>query len=243
MSLAAPSPADSSRFGLSIWRARCRDAAELERALAEARAGGCALLVLRFPAEELGLLRRLQEKERWLFGDTLVHWRTPPGATPVAVEPPPGYRLARAAAADRAEVRALTERAFAAYPGHYMADPRTADPALVAKGYGEWSTRFVPGEGERLFALVARAPEGELAGFLGVELAGDVGQMVLQAGDPAHQRKGLGRWLVASLHAELHERGLGLASSTQVHNLASQKTWARLGLEPVAAEHTVHVHL
>ncbi len=219
---------DSRRFGVRVWRADVANRTQAEALVAFVASGKADLVIARAPVTEHAAIALL-EGVGFFLCDTLVWWSAPAAAF--------GGRAAAnvrdATAADAGAIRAIALESFRDYQSHYHADPRL-DRALIAEGYAEWA-------GSAKNALVAEIAD-RVAGFLTWTMASPArGEIVLNAVAPSARRRGLYSALVAAAGARMAAAGAKeVAVSTQLANLAAQRTWARAGFLPAESFHTFH---
>ena len=144
---------------------------------------------------------------------------------------------------DAPGVGRVAAASFRGYLGHYHADPRL-DRAKCDEVYLSWAERSCVDPSVASKVLVAEHA-GEVAGFLTLLRRGaEEQEIVLNGVDPALQRHGIYRALVlAALREAQGDGARRLVVSTQLINLAPQKTWTRLGFEPAHAHYTFHLWL
>ncbi len=234
----APSLYESVRFGVSVDRVTVSGAAgaELPEVLAAVDGSDADVVVLRYPAREVGWFAELAAGERRaVFADSLVYWslRVGEGRAP---EPDPGLTAAVETAIEDSLVDELVADIFGDYGNHYFANP-LFDRALALAGYQEWARRSIAAAG----AVTLRGPSGVVAlgtiahtpSMTEIELAGVVA---------AEQGKGrYGHLLAAMEDAAAAAGSTRLVISTQGHNTGVQRAWSRYGFEPVHTLVTVHL--
>jgi ribosomal protein S18 acetylase RimI-like enzyme len=238
------SPLDTDRFGVRTARQNRLTAANLDASLEYCRTEQISFLIARVPASDLESVH-LAEQAGFRLMDTLVYYsydlHKPPvvsQAGAVQIEPfQPGLEEA---------VAQVAREAFSGYMGHYHADPRL-DRQACDEAYVSWAYRSctVHGVADCVLTAVASAePEapGQVIGFVTLK-QGQPGEweIPLNAVLPAWQRMGIYRaLLLAAIRFCCEQGGRSLLISTQLTNLAPQKTWVRLGFEPYSAEYTFH---
>jgi len=192
------------------------------------------VVVLRYPADRVGLFAHLAGRHHALLADTLVYWRlrTGAGRRPDAV---PGL-VGAVEPLDAADAAALVGEIFTGYGSHYLANPLfDADAALA--GYREWATGSVA----RTPPVVLRE-DGDPVAIATVDLADDHLEIELAGVRPHAQGGGRYAHLLAAVEDVAAGAGLPeVVISTQGHNVNVQRAWARYGFEPVASFVTVHL--
>ncbi|MEI8080807.1 MAG: hypothetical protein WCI74_03075, partial [Actinomycetes bacterium] len=135
---------------------------------------------------------------------------------------------------------------FDGYPNHYSYDPVLGD-ADVAASYARWTGRLL--RAEENLTLLAQT-DGNLAGVTLCALSGRDVEVVLAGILPEHRRSGFYGALLASVAKAATTQGQDsngpgpvdrLVISTQLDNIAVQRAWARLGLQPLTSFETVHL--
>lgn len=243
--VAADSPVESERFGVSLARVtvgrRATDGAETWRRLALACDRTEDVLVVRRPSALVGCSAVLAATGRVvLAADTLTYWDT--AATDLAEQPvvPDAPRMARADQVDRGELHAAVADVFAGYTNHYAANP-LLDRDLALEGYVDWVARTLhahPGAGAVLL-------DGERVlgfGTWTIGAGGDHCEFLL--GGMRAEARGRGWYamlLVETARAALAAGVPTVLISTQGANVGVQRAWARLGLRPLADFTTAHL--
>ena len=235
--LVQPSALDSSRFGFAIGRAMLAPG-EAARALEEAETLGLDMLIARCGAGDRATTRSLLDAGA-LFMDAELHFR---GSWPELRElgSSAAAEIRPAGPGDEAAVLAVAGECFRGYGGHYHADPRL-DPAAADAAYIDWALRCARGDAADV-TLVASVG-AEVVGFSGFRLISDEeAQLVLGAVLPSAAGRHLYSrlTLAGAAWAEVQGRK-SLLCVTQLGNLAAQRSWTRVGLQPSAAFYTFHL--
>ncbi len=231
---------DQERFGIVTARDPMMTTESLGPALEYCRVNGVRLLIARCSTEDLRVAQRLEEAGARLM-DTLVYFtRHLNVAEPGQLGAVPVRRL-REGEAD--EIRNVAAEAFRDYFGHYHADGRLAR-AACDEVYASWAHRSCLDERVASRVLVAEH-EGRVAGFLTLATRGPEEQeIVLNAVDPRAQRHGIYRsLLLAAIEQARNDHAKRLIISTQLTNVAVQRTWTRLAFEPARSYYTFHLWL
>lgn len=231
-----PSAYESDRFGVSVDRVSVSAAAKVsvEEVLDAVAASDADVVVLRYPAREVGWFARLMTGDRAvLLADGLVYWSLPVGGGR-RPEPVPELVTAIETDLDDEVVGAVVADIFGDYGNHYCANP-LFDKALALAGYQQWARRSIAAAG----AVTLRGPGEGLVGLATVDHAGHVTEIELAGIVPAEQGRGRYRHLLAA--AEDAATGDRLVISTQTHNTGVQRAWSRYGFEPVHSLLTVHL--
>jgi ribosomal protein S18 acetylase RimI-like enzyme len=232
----AVSTLDSDRFGVRIARARPGSPGDVRDMLAQAATLACSMVIARVDAGDVATIHALEAAGGRLC-DTLVYF----ARDVVGGQRPAGVRLATIADAERIE--AVAAAAFAGYVGHYHNDGRL-DRAAADATYADWARRSVIDDGvaDRVWVV---EDDGVVAGFLVLRLNdAHESEIMLNAVDPKHQRRGLYARLIEAALAESSALGIRRCTvSTQLVNRPVQRVWVRLGFVPWAAGHTFHAWL
>lgn len=240
------SPVESARFGLRVSRlvvppdpglgARDGDPGTLEHIREVVSTSEADVIVLRHPSQRLDLPAALLGLGRLVLpADTLLYWRLVAGegrGTP----PPEGMVVSTTAEPDPVELTRLVEEAYADYTGHYRANP-LFDAESVTAGYVEWVHHTLT-KGE----LVTVWEDERLTAFMTTECGRDGLEMVLSGVDKRSRGRGTYRQLMIAGEQLALAHGLHYVNaSTQAQNTVVQRSWARLGFEPVASFATLHL--
>jgi len=236
----ALSDIDEARFGIRTAKVSGLTGEYLPEALSFCEREGVRFLIARCPASDLALVHRL-EQDGFLLMDTLVYYRHKDlDSTPLEADPE-GLTIRPVEEGEEPLVRAIAAQSFHSYNGHYHADPRL-NAGDCDEAYNDWAMRCcalrVQGTNE---VLVADALEG-LLGFLTLRInTEDEAEVVLNGVAPAAQGRGIYRLLMIRAMEWSRDQGAtSMIISTQVTNLAAQKTWVRLGFEPFGSYYTFH---
>lgn len=239
--VAAPSPRETARFGVTVDRisVSAASAAKLADVLEAVRSSTADVVILRYPADRMRWFAALTELDRTaIVADNLVGWKL---ATGRGRRPPPlprGLELVDFVGA--AELDAMVADAFRDYGNHYLADP-LFDPALALAGYQEWAGREIE---SGVVALRDAGGRGEpvMLGFLTYGEAGGVAEFALGGVVPGAQGTGLYAHLLAGMEDRAASRGIGsVVCTTQSRNTRVQRRWADYGFKPVLSVFTVHL--
>jgi acyl dehydratase len=228
------SVSESDRFGFNVGRTRLADP-DFAALDAEIRASDLDLAIVRVPAGAEGVGRLTDPT---IHADTLVYYRVDLDRHDPR-EPRNGHLEFRPATSDDApSLDVLIGETFADYTSHYHANP-ALDRADILAGYEEWARGFI-GPEDRIVTLAFDG--NDLAGFAAWELRGTEAEGVLYGVSPLHAGRGLYGDLIRQTQLEAKAHGASrMIVSTQVHNYAVQKVWAREGFHMFQAWDTYHV--
>ena len=245
---AAPSPAESQRFGLGVARVSVgagtppgAAATGLAKELAESTAD---LVVVRWPSEQVALAATVAASGRIvLAADVLMYWEMSAQALSEVVLPESDGLRVEPGSAHLADgqrgVEEVVRASFAAYGNHYSANP-ALDPGLALAGYLEWASKsFSANPDDAIFLLQGTEPIG--VATLEQDSAGHDLEVLLAGLVPGAQGRGDYAHLLRAVGAEALRRDRArVVISTQAHNVRVQRAWARLGFRPFAAVTTAH---
>lgn len=234
------SAVDTARFGVRIGRVQLGGPAALRPAIETSRLEQLRLLFIRCPTDQLALVHALEEAGARLM-DTLLYYRRrlPKDDLPAELRP---NRIRVFREDDQPGVEAIARQSFAGYQGHYHADP-ALDRARADEGYVEWALQCCRSRSAQSEVLVAEDSQGRPCGFFVVRLnTPQEGEGWLAAVSPAAEGRGL-YWslLVHAMRWCRERQAARIIVSTQLTNLATQKTYGRLGFDLQASYYTFHL--
>ncbi len=232
-----PSALESSRFGIVVERGRFDSETSTSSIVRVIEESAADLIVLRLPAGRSDVATHLQAKgEMVIHADTLVYHG-------VDLDPSSGRAAAHvrpASAADRGQIARIAGNSFRNYRAHYAANPLLPQQAVL-DGYIEWAQSRLSSHDPRSATWVVIDDE-TVAGFATCDICDGVVEIVLNAVDPAFERRGhYGALLSHLLHFYGSTGMTRLVISTQVWNYTVQRQWARAGLLLDTAFDTYHV--
>ena len=240
------SPVESDRFGLQVARMVVPadpgpgvppgGPGTNQHAREVLEASDADVVIVRHPSQRLDLPAVLRGRGRVLLpADTLLYWRAVAG-TGRRRPPPEGMIVSTTRQPDADDLRRLVRESYADYTGHYRANP-LFDPDDVTAGYVEWVEHTVT-----LGELVTVWEDGQLSAFMTTQPEEDNLEYVLSGVDKRWRGRGTYTQLLLAGEDIAVARGLRFVSlSTQAQNAVAQRSWARLGYEPVTAFSTLHV--
>lgn len=231
---------DSRRFSMDVVRGQVagNDPRTLAAAILESRAD---VAILRTTA---GAPEPVQRLARWclpvVHADTLVYYRCNLTAHAPAPLRNTDLVFSLATTGDIAEVRSLISGTFKDYTSHYHANPLFQRQQIL-DGYQEWAEGHCVDAGATLW-LARRA--GVVIAFAACRDHQDgVAEGVLYGVSPAAAGGGIYSDLIRHTQAVAKARGATtMKVSTQVHNHAVQKVWAREGFVLDESLDTWHVN-
>jgi ribosomal protein S18 acetylase RimI-like enzyme len=111
----------------------------------------------------------------------------------------------------------------------------------VVEGYVEWAGSHRASPTTSVTAL-EDADDGSIAAVAASTFSPSEASIGLAGVAPRFRRRGVYQRLLDAVAEEARSRGLDrVVISTQAHNLAPQRAWARRGCLPEAGVHTVHL--
>lgn len=229
---------DEERFGIRTARCSAMTAELLPAVLSFCRENQVSLAIARCLVDDLSAVQAM-ERAGFFLADTLIYYTRdlvnlplPVDTGQVPVRPVrPGEETA---------VLNVAAAAFHDYSGHYHADKRL-DRALCDQVYASWAWRACLSREVADQVLVADLQD-TVVGFAVLRLNGpEEGEGVLYGVAPASQGRGIYRSLLIQSMSWVRLQGAQrMLYSTQITNMAAQKTLARLGFEPSHAYYTLH---
>ena len=137
------------------------------------------------------------------------------------------------------EAEELVRPIFLDYPSHYTANP-LFEPSAALDGYVEWVTKLVAdGHAE---CLIFENDSGETVGFTVVDFSGSIADIRFGGISPTHRGQRHYDTIIAGSLELAAQRGFtDIKVSTQAHNHAVIRTWARQGWAPFESWTTVHM--
>ncbi len=234
---AALSPLDSARFGVRVARAEQVQGEDIPKILDFCARQGVQLLIARCETRDLPAAQAL-ERQGFFLTDTLVYFRRSLAAPPLPDLHPLDIRPATAA--DAPAVGEIARQAFRGYDSHYHADPRL-DRAACDALYVDWAERSCRERSVADAVLLAEISATPI-GFLTLkQISPSEADGRLYAVLPTFQGRGIGQaLLIAALHWCKEQALQSMVISTQITNLPSQISWARVGFVPDRSYYTFH---
>ena len=232
----ALSKEESLRFGLSVGRGAVEGPDDLPDAN---DFDDFDITFVRTPADNWGLASRLAQLPAHVgfVADHLCFWEWRSNRAPEALDVPGGCNVDEEPSMDAVE--AVIRSSFDGYVNHYAANPLLAHVQIV-DAYAEWASVLVA-RGDAS-CVVLHAERDEPVAVAVVDWSGEWPDIRLAGVHRSYQRRGLYPILVQRVMMLARERGAErLAISTQSHNTAVMRAWARLGFEPRHTVATFHV--
>jgi dTDP-4-amino-4,6-dideoxy-D-galactose acyltransferase len=230
---------DEKRFGVKTAIARHFTALHWDHLRSFCLKSKVRFCIVRCAAEDLEAAHCLEENGfQWM--DTLVYYGRPLSPRDGAPVPQPSVRIRAMRSSDKATIRRVAQQAFRNYSSHYHADLNLQRAACDAL-YADWAIREASTRKPGRAMLVAEIA-GAVVGFLSLRLnQPKEGEGVLFAVSPRWQGRGVGLALMRQGAVWCSEQGARrMIISTQITNIAAQKTFIRAGFEPVRYISTFH---
>lgn len=229
---------DTQRFKKRIAKLPIDGRTDIDQVIKACKKIDLDMLIARCPTIEISAVQKL-EKEGFFLTDTLVYFQNKK-ITRDNIQLPGGYSWRVATSNDAPELGILATKCFTNFSGHYHTDPflNKSDADLV---YSSWASNSCHG-GALADQVFLVCNDDEIAGFLSVKKIGAMScEIILNGVDPAHQKKGFYSTLVSiAKNWAIDHKMTELLVSTQIDNIAPQKTWCRQGFEPLKSFHTFH---
>lgn len=196
------------------------------------------IVIVRFPSREMAVPRQLVTRG-WTVhpAGALMYWQAPRKVAPTqddsVIEISPSERAAKSE-----DIQEVISDAFASYTNHYAANP-LIDPGVATVGYLEWALASAADPEHRVFLQYA---EGRPIGVAIVSVDDGVWDIELAGIVAGEQRRGHYSRLLSSLLAAADQHAAQrVIISTQSHNVAVQRAWAKLGFLPIDSIDTLHL--
>lgn len=228
---------DFRRFGCVTAKAFVRTEEDVRAAMEFCINHNVQLLIIRCPASAYAAIGKLSVTGAQLM-DTLVCYARDLSKSPAAFAPAQ-HTVRFIEAGEETHIRSVAQEAFKDYPGHYYLDTRL-DRDACNEVYVDWARRSCIDKAMADHVLVASLT-GKIAGFLALRIVGDAMEIVLNAVRTQLHGQGVYRSLVKAAILLAQEKNMhALFVSTQITNVAVQKTWIRCGMEPHHSAYTFH---
>ena len=175
-------------------------------------------------------------------GGSILYWRAPgnPSATGARDWTDQALPPLKQLGPDDAEgVVSAIQATFTDYSNHYTSNPmlRPIDPATA---YADWAKRSLALD-QRAVLVALDDPRGTIAAIALVDFGDESADILLAGVDPRFRSRGLYSSFLPRVVRTARDRGFPeVVISTQDHNVAVQRLWARLGFEPTLALNVVH---
>ncbi|MEW9920368.1 GNAT family N-acetyltransferase [Marimonas sp. MJW-29] len=229
---------ETRRFGIRC--ARVEDPrAPLTEINAAAQSQEIAFLSVRVATDDIAIVQALEE-DGYRLMDTLVYYDAPLSTQPIEPRAQDDIEI-RAAAPQNADcVGKVAAAAFSGFFGHYHADTRLSQDACDAI-YVDWAKNCVMMQTRGLPVLVAQT-SGKIVGFLAArQCEGTCANITLNAISPPMQGRGIyGALLDGALQIMAAKGYQKVTISTQINNIAVQRSWGRRGFRLQRSFYTLH---
>lgn len=229
---------DTQQFGVVFGRAVVQSPTHVAAVDAYARENQVALMVTRCPTGQPHVAQDLEHAGHFL-ADTLLYYSC--ALSPATLPEDQGDATIRYVKPDDVDaVGAVAASAFHGYFSHYHVDRRLPQEKCDAV-FKDWTRRSCTDRSVANEVLIAEL-DGQVKGFATLRLnSPEEGEGVLFAVDPSAQRRGIYRsFMVNAMRWSLEQGCSRMVVSTQVTNIAVQKSWTRLGFELSHSYYTFH---
>lgn len=237
--LVALSEIDEARFGFKIARAPRITLENLDEVLDFCHEKQVRMLIARCPTHDLSAAQTM-ERAGFQIMDTLVYYSYNLTRKPIPELAPSSVSIRPIRPGEEKLVQAIAADAFRGYYSHYHADPRI-DAQKADDAYTSWAVRACTSKDVADGVLVAEL-DGEVVAFTTIQInpQGE-GHTPISGVTSSAQGQGIHRLLMIHrmrwFAAHNVER---MVVSTQITNLAIQKSWCRAGFEPSHSSYTFH---
>ena len=221
------SPLESARFGLRIGRWIPANVDEL------ADPGRFDIVIVRRPSSWSTTWVDLTAFDGYvaIHADSLIYWEWKRGGEH------PSHSVDTVVVSYDLDLLALMVRdVFTGYRNHYASNP-LLDRAAALDGYVEWARSTAADAG-----FLGVRDGDAWVGFAVIDWSVDPPDVRLAGVASTHQGRGRYRDVVAAMMSATVERSRsGIEISTQLGNVAPQRTWAAMGWRPCRAFETTHL--
>jgi len=232
---------ESCRFGVQCAKINCLETVfpDLKEIHRSAIGLGISMISTRVDADALDRVHRLEENGYRLM-DTLVYYGRSLNNPDKPDQLPEDISIRLATPEDAPAVAHVAARGFKGYFGHYHADPRL-DGRAADMAYVQWATTSVERTDQNTPVLLALV-SGVVAGFVTLRFnSSEEAEIVLNAVDPDHQRRGIyGQLLERMINLCAERNAQKLIISTQINNYSVQRVWGRFGFTLQKGLYTFH---
>ncbi len=221
------SPRETVRFGLRIGRWSPESVEEL------ANPEGFDIVIVRRPSTWSTSWVELTGFDGYvaIHADSLIYWNWVNDR-----ERPPAPRDDVVVCHDLDLLASMVTDTFAGYRNHYSANP-LLDRGAALEGYVEWAQLTAADDG-----FLGVRDDDQWVGFAVIDWSIELPDVRLAGVASAHQGRGKYRDVVAAMmQATVNRSRTGIEISTQVGNVAPQRTWSTLGWRPCRALETTHL--
>ncbi|MGZ3771516.1 MAG: GNAT family N-acetyltransferase [Bdellovibrio sp.] len=231
------SPLESQRFNVKAGKIKVSSPKDVTPIVVDAKGQGYQFLSCRVPTTDVFLFQEL-EKNGFFLTDTLIYYKRSTKDLKNESEWRSGIHEPNFAD----EISSVAEKAFEGYPSHYAMDLKLNQQA-VGEIYKDWAKRSCL---DRSMAtdVLAKFEENKIISFVSLKSHKDYADVMLAAVHPKHQGKGLLQELLsASVNWAAKMGHKEIFYSTQIQNIAAQKSLVRQKWEPSHSFYTLHCWL
>jgi len=232
------SPVDEQRFGVRIARTSEVTFDNLSSILGFCEDHRVEMLIARCSTNDSLLVHKLEELG-FVLMDTLVYCTRKLTSSPIP-EDTCDFPVRLIKPGEEHAVKKVAGDAYQGYQSHYHSDPRL-DPAKCVEGYMDWAYQSCVSREVADDVLVVEM-DGKIAGFFAMRKnSPEEGTGVVSGVAPFAQGRGIYRsFMINTMNWLLRAGADRMVVSTQVTNIAVQKSWVRLGFEPLRSLYTFH---
>jgi GNAT superfamily N-acetyltransferase len=232
---------DLYRFGVKTGKVFITNADSATNIDSEARSNNFRWIIARCESTSISAAQQLEDMGFRLM-DTLLYSELQK-LPDVGSIPPCGYNWRHSSPDDSTVVSNIARSAFSGYQSHYHADPKLPRD-LCNETYADWASKSCLDSdiaSQVIIAYQTHEPNHPIAfGALKVRERSTI-EGVLFAVDPHHLRRGLFSFLLKQCCFLAKELNFAIVLySTQITNIATQRTLGRLGFLPTKYVYTFH---
>jgi len=232
---------DHKRFGIVTAKADDFQSVEdVHRSFAYCGDNRVTLFIARVDTGKLDVVHAM-ESAGGILCDTLIHYELRIRKNERVQINDVEFIVRQMESADRTAVLATAREAFSGYFGHYHSDSRL-NKADCDEVYVSWCQSAIDNIGSADDALVVER-NAEICGFLILRRHEKNGlELVLSGIKKSYTGQGVYRRLIqAGIRYAVDRQMQRVFTSTQISNLATQRTWILQGFMPIKSVHTFHV--
>lgn len=235
-----PSPLDSNRFGLRIFRGNVEQINE-QHLLSTILKENIDIAIIRLPSEKQFQISRLDKTGLpYIVADTLVYYYVDLSKYSPKELKNQSLMFVECYPEHAGIISGLVERIFPDYTNHYYSNPflKKAD---ILEGYKEWAQNYAVGTPGRISWYVKR--DEHTIGFVSCAYDQNECEIVLNGVVPEASGKGVYGDIIRFTQQYFKNMGCQVMKiSTQIQNYAVQKVWSREGFVIRKAYSTIHIN-
>jgi ribosomal protein S18 acetylase RimI-like enzyme len=239
--MAKYSDLESRRFGCRVFRGSV-DHIDPQQTLDFLINNAVDIAILRLPSMHTGNFAFLNELGMpYIVADTLVYYYCNLSSYEPKQIKNNELSFEATTAGDIAVINELVSKIFKDYTNHYYANP-FMNKNDILDGYQEWAGNYITGHrSERLSWLTIE--KGAFIGFIACFVREDECEIILNGVRPEASGRGIYSDMLRFIQNYFKKAGIKIMKvSTQVHNFAVQKVWAREGFFMHESFNTIHIN-